>query len=123
MAKHLTDENGVCLPSCFPCKLASIHFAPSAMPTRNPVAARAKAGDPQLDKDRDAYRRLRRNGEQPKHVGGSAEIEARANESFEITTGRIVDDPRDRKQYAQGFAEAPSGVRVRTSPDQPSVLG
>lgn len=123
MAKHLKDLNtGECSENCWGCKVESISIAPSAMGTRNPGAARAKVKDPQLEKDREAYRRLRRHGEQPKHVGGSAELEARANESFEITTGTIIEDQADRKQYAKGFEEAPQGVRVRTSPDQPSVL-
>jgi hypothetical protein len=92
------------------------------MPSRNPGAARAAVTDKQLDKDREAYKRLRRNGEQPKHVGGSAYIEATASESCEITTGRIITDDRDRKQFAKGFAEIPSGVRTRTDPNAPSVL-
>ena len=35
-ATHLRDENGVCDPGCFGCKLESVKFAPSAMGTRNP---------------------------------------------------------------------------------------
>lgn len=122
-AKHLKDQaTGECSPNCFGCKLESVSFAASAMPTRHPGAARAAVKDPQLEKDRDAYKRLRRDGEQPKHVGGSAYIEATASESCEITTGRIIPDDRDRKQFAKSFDEMPTGVRTRTSPDQPSVL-
>ena len=121
-AKHLKDPDGKCTPNCFPCKLRAINFAPSAMPNRNPNAARASIKDPLLEKDREAYRRLRRQGEQPKHVEGSAYLEAKANESFEITTGRLVPHSGDRKQYAKGFDEMPDKPRVRTSPDQPSVL-
>jgi hypothetical protein len=121
-AKHLIQADGTHSPNCFPCKLSSINFAPSAMPTRNPNAARASVKDPLLDKDREAYRRLRRNGEQPKHVEGSAYFEAKANESFEISMGQIVPDAGDRRQYAAGFADMPDKPNVRTSPDQPSVL-
>lgn len=120
-AKHLKNPDGTCSVSCFPCKLQSVSFAPSAMPTRNPGAARAKLADPQLEKDRDAYKAMRRNGEQPKHVGGSAFLQAHANESFEITTGRIIDDNADRKQFAKGFEDMPSKPQVRTSPDQPRI--
>lgn len=121
-AKHLIDSDGTHSANCYPCKLRSIGFAPSSMPTRFPNAARSALKDPLLEKDREAYRRLRRNGEQPKHVEGSAFFEAKANESCEITTGRLIADPADRKQFAQGFAEMPDKPRVRTSPDQPSVL-
>lgn len=121
-ARHLKDDSGECVPNCFGCKLESVSFAPSAMPTRNPGAARAAMKDPQLQKDREAYKRLRKNGEQPKHVGGSAYMESVAEESCEITTGLVITDPSDRKQFAKGFAEMPAKANVRTSPDQPSVL-
>lgn len=118
---HLKDPDGECVPGCFGCKLEGFTVQPSAMGTRHPQAARAAVTDPQLEKDREAYRALRRDGEQPKHVGGSAYIQAHANESFEITTGRVITDDSDRKQMAKGFEEMPSGVRVRTSPDQEPI--
>lgn len=117
---HL-KENGVCVDSCFGCKLESVTVAPSAMATRNPGAARAAVKDPQLDKDRDAYRAMRRDGEQPKHVAGSAELMARANESCEITTGQIITDDADRKRFSTAFEEMPAKPQVRTSPDQPRI--
>ena len=121
-AQHLFNDDGTHSPNCFPCRLKTVTFAPSAMVTRSPEAARAAAKDPQLEKDRDAYKRLRRNGEQPKHVSGSAYFEAKANESCEITTGMIIDDKTDRSDFAKAFDEMPTTPRVRTSPDQPSVL-
>ena len=119
--RHLIEPDGEHSPNCFPCRIKTISVAPSAMGTRHPEAARAKVKDPLLEKDRDAYKRLRRQGEQPKHVGGSAYFEAKANESCEITTGRIIDDPADRKQFAKGFAEMPDKPLVRTSPDQAPI--
>jgi hypothetical protein len=119
--KHLRDEMGECVVGCFGCKLEGFTIAPSAMGTRHPNAARAALKDPQLDKDREAYRRLRRNGEQPKHVGGSAYIEATASESCEITTGRIITNDKDRRQFAKGFDEMPLKPQVRTSPEQPRI--
>lgn len=118
---HLRDSGGNCAPQCYGCKLEGFTVQPSAMGTRNPGAARAAKTDPQLEKDRDAYKALRRNGEQPKHVGGSAYLQAHAEESFEITTGRLISDDADRKQLAKGFEEMPAGVRVRTSPDQEPI--
>lgn len=106
-AQHLINEDGTHDPMCFPCKLQSVSFAPSAMPTRSPEASRAKYTDPALEKDRDAYRRLRRDGTQPITVKGSAKVEKEATEKFEIDTGRIVSDPAERRQYAQAFSEMP----------------
>ena len=122
MVKHLKDpDTGECVDSCYGCKLESFTVAPSAMGTRHPEAARAQVTDPQLEKDREAYKRLRRNGEQPKHVGGSAYIEATASESCEITTGTIISDQADRKQFASAFAEMPTKAQVRTSADQEPI--
>jgi hypothetical protein len=118
-ARHLKNpETGECEENCFGCKLETVSFAPSAMVTRSPQAVRAAAKDPQLDKDREAYRRLRQNGEQPKHVGGSAYIEASASESCEITTGTIIRNRADRTQFAKAFAEAPTKPLVNTNPDE-----
>jgi hypothetical protein len=104
---HLIEEDGTHSPNCFPCRIKSVSFAPSAMPTRSPVAAKAKNTDPALAKDLDAYKRLRRNGTQPSAVNGAYNLETQAQEKFEITTGRLVADPVDRHRYAQAFAEMP----------------
>lgn len=105
--KHLKNPDGTCSENCYPCRLKTVSFAASAMITRSPVAARAARTDPELGKDREAYKRLRKNGEQPKQVKGSAHLESTANESVEITTGRIIPDQADRKQFASAFAEMP----------------
>jgi hypothetical protein len=107
--KHLIEDDGVThSPNCFPCRIKSVSVAPSAMGTRFPTAARAFETEPQLHKDRDAYKRMRRDGEQPKHINGSAQLEAKANESFEITWGRTVRDTQDRKEMAAAFAGMPA---------------
>lgn len=126
---HLKDESGECTPGCFGCKLESVTVAPSAMGTRHPEAARAAVKDPKLDKDREAYRRLRRNGEQPRHVEGAALLEATAETSAEVTTGLLMtehgrdllDTKARRRQFSQTFDEQPSEPLVRTSPDQAPI--
>ncbi len=106
--KHLINEDGTHAPGCYPCKLRSVSIAPSAMGTRFPQAERAKIKDPLLDKDREAYKRLRKQGEQPRHVQGSAHFERHASESFEIEMGMIIDDKKDRIQMAGALAGAPA---------------
>ena len=106
--KHLIEADGSHSPNCYPCKLSSVSIAPSAMGTRYPQAARAKTKDPSLEKDREAYKRLRKDGEQPKHVEGSAYFEKHASESFEIEMGTIIGDDKDRRQMAAAMAGAPA---------------
>ena len=106
--KHLINADGTHAEACYPCRLKSVTMAPSAMGTRFPTAERAAIKDPILDKDLEAYKRLRKQGEQPKHVGGSAHFEKHANESFEIEMGMIIDDSKDRLAMAGALAGAPA---------------
>jgi hypothetical protein len=57
---------------------------------RTPAASR----EPKLAKDRDAYRRLRQEGLQPRSVGGSAELEATMDHRHEAEMGHAF--PRQR---------------------------
>ncbi len=115
--KHLIGPDGQHSESCFPCRIKTIGIAPSAMPTRPPHAARTKRTDKALDKDRDAYQRIRRNGEQPKAVKGSAVLETTATESFEIKTGVPIRNPQQRKHAKAVFADMPAPSAV------PGVIG
>lgn len=54
----------------------------------------ATAREQTLDRDRDAYRRLRMEGLQPRTVGGSAELEATADHRHEVEMGHAF--PRSR---------------------------
>ena len=108
-AKHLIEADGEThSPNCFPCKLKSIQFAPNAMPSRSPGVAETKVAEKALEVDRDAYKGLRRNGEQPKAIKGSAKLAATANESFEIKMARVESDPLTRARYVQAFDEMPA---------------
>ena len=47
-----------------------------------------------LDGDMAAYKRLRANGEQPPEIKGSANLEAHATSTHEITAGHVVKDKK-----------------------------
>ena len=84
MARHVPSPD--CSPDCFGCKIQSVSMAASAMPTRSNVGTI----DFQTKKshaDVAAYKRLRKDGLQPKMVKGSAEIESRAVSKWEVETG------------------------------------
>jgi hypothetical protein len=44
-----------------------------------------------LDKDLDAYHRLRLDGQQPKAIDGAAIVEKRAEENWQVATGIVPD--------------------------------
>ncbi len=63
----------------------------SITPTRSGAAKVREVNEREAtwDKDHAAYRRMRREGLQPKHLAGSADLEREARDPVEITDGRI----------------------------------
>jgi hypothetical protein len=85
----IPHNRGLCIENCFGCKVASIGFSPSSMPTRSDVST-VERETKIMHKDVDAYRRLRKNGLQPKSVKGSARLEARADSKWEVETNTTL---------------------------------
>lgn len=61
------------------------------MPTRKPESKQIIEKERVLDKDLDAYRRLRLDGQQPRHIDGAAVVEKRAEENWQVATGIVPD--------------------------------
>lgn len=74
---------------CFGCKVSGLAVAASATPSRRGGARAATINqkDKVLDKDLDAYKRLRQEGLQPRAIDGSAAAESRAEHKWQIETG------------------------------------
>lgn len=104
---------------CFGCKIRSISFAPSAMPTRSDAGEKKRYENDRL-KNNAAYKRLRAEGKEVIGTSRAAELEARANSDFELRSGMILPDAKiakkhDEKQveYDQVKAEVrKAGVKV-----------
>lgn len=63
-----------------------------------------KRTDPkQWTADMHAYKRLRDQGLQPKHVDGSALLEAKGAERFEIEMGHLVENPAERREMQKAI--------------------
>jgi hypothetical protein len=76
--------------NCFGCKALTIQLTPSAAPTSADASfAKWKAEEKTLSEDGEAYKRLRRDGYQPKHINGSAQLEAEAQTRYEIESGQL----------------------------------
>ena len=94
---------------CFGCRVLSISFAPSAMPSRRDGAhcAIAKAGDRRLEKDLVAYRSLAEDGMAPKSINGSHEMAMRAESAFEVERGMTATDmAKQTPSYRRGDSDA-----------------
>jgi len=89
MIKHQETHPNLDVEGCFGCKVAGLSVAASATPTRREGrrAAVINQKDKVLEKDLDAYKRLRQEGLQPKSIDGSAEVEKRANYKWQVETG------------------------------------
>jgi len=75
---------------CFGCKIKSVSFAASAMPTRHVGASQTKTAEKQLVKDREAFKAMREQGIQPASLKGAAAMQAKATTKHEIETGRLM---------------------------------
>lgn len=62
-----------------------------------------KAEEKTLGEDGAAYKRLRADGFQPKHINGSAQLEAQAETRYEIESGQLFTGPAQ-----QGMRDAVS---------------
>lgn len=87
--QSFTDD---ALTTCLVCEgpisrfYGSILIAPSSMPTRS-EAFRVERETEIMHRDVAAYKRLRKDGVQPKSIKGAAELEKRAGSRWEIETG------------------------------------
>jgi hypothetical protein len=75
---------------CFGCRIQSVSFAASAMPTRKPQAAAEPAREKALVRDRTAFKAMRDQGIQPARLKGAADLQDRATTKHEIETGKII---------------------------------
>lgn len=76
--KHRETHPGLDVEGCYGCRVAHFRVSCSATPTRNSVGDVTRR-EKILDKDLDAYKRIRQSGGQPEKIDGSARIEKTAN--------------------------------------------
>jgi hypothetical protein len=75
------------VPGCFGCRVASVSFAPSAMPSRHAQAVEANEREARWNRDLPAYKRLVESGLQPRQIDGAHRLEATATERHQIEGG------------------------------------
>lgn len=87
--KHRETHPNLDVDGCFGCKISHVAISSDATPTRRADNARINDTEKRWHKDMDAYKRLRNDGLQPKQIDGSARIEARATEKYQVETGLV----------------------------------
>ena len=88
---HQETHPNLDVEGCWKCKIAHFTVSSEALPTRKPDSKRIIEKERVLDKDLDAYHRLRLDGQQPKSIDGAAIVEKRAEENWQVATGILPD--------------------------------
>ncbi len=90
---------------CFGCRVQTVSIAASAMPTRSPQAVQLENRERRWSRDMDAYSRLRRDHVQPRKIDGSADLEIRSSEKYEVEHGMVSPNPTARKRTSKILSE------------------
>jgi len=84
--KHRETHPNLDVEGCFACRISHVRMSGTAMPTRQNVSA-MNAKEKVLDKDLDAYKRIRKSGGQPDTIDGSARLEKTADHKEQLGKG------------------------------------
>ena len=72
---------------CFACRVSGIRMSMNTTTTRGQNVASINDTERNWQKDMPAYKRLRKEGLQPKRIDGAAEIEKKAEHKWQVETG------------------------------------
>lgn len=105
---HSETVREIPCPECSrmaPMILSSPAIAADALPNKLHGVRAVNARDKQWGRDMDAYKRLRRDGVQPRGIDGSAEWEQTCNVPIEIEMGKALGKERDVRRAEEISSE------------------
>ena len=85
--KHAEKHPTLDVDGCFGCKVAGVTFGANSTTSRGATVASTNRRAKNWDRDMPAYKRLRKQGFQPKAIDGCAEVEAKAKHDWQVNTG------------------------------------
>lgn len=85
--KHRETHPNLDVEGCFGCRISQIRTGTNSTTSRGAKVAEVNATERNWKKDLPAYKRLRADGLQPKRIDGAADVERRAQESWQVETG------------------------------------
>lgn len=85
--KHRETHPNLDVEGCFGCRVAGVRMGTNTTTSRGARVAEINQTERNWNRDMPAYKRLRANGLQPKQIDGSAEVERKAQESWQVETG------------------------------------
>lgn len=87
--KHAEVHPSLDVEGCFGCKVANVRVGSNSTTTRGQRVAEVSQTERNWNKDMPAYKRLRKEGLQPRKIDGAAEVEKKAKEKWQVETGII----------------------------------
>ena len=72
---------------CFACRVSGVRMGMNTTTTRGMAVDGINNTERNWQKDMPAYKRLRENGLQPKSIDGAANVEKKAEHSWQVETG------------------------------------
>ena len=84
--KHRETHPNLDVEGCFACRISHVRMSGAAMPTRHNIGV-LNAKEKVLDKDLDAYKRIRKTGGQPDKIDGAARLEKVADHKEQLGRG------------------------------------
>jgi len=85
--KHAETHPDLDVDGCFGCRIANIRMGTNSITTRGQTVQQTNKVERNWQKDMPAYKRLRKEGLQPKRIDGAAEVEAKAKYKWQVETG------------------------------------
>lgn len=85
---------------------AGVNIAPSALENKGVTVRAADAREGRWNKDMPAYKRMRDRGMQPPQIDGSAQLEDRAGDQFDVQYRRLIDQGISRTRIHEGTQQA-----------------
>lgn len=98
--KHAETHPLLDVEGCFGCKVAGVRMGSNSTTTRGARVAEIDRTERQWQRDMPAYKRLRRQGYQPKQIDGCAQIEAKAE-----TVAQVESRPDVESLVKRGIAD------------------
>ena len=87
VVKHQETHPGLDVEGCFGCRVAGVQMGSNSTTTKGESVASINQREKNWSKDMPAYKRLPAEGLQPKTIDGSANVEKRAEEKWQVETG------------------------------------
>jgi len=84
---HQKTHPNLDVEGCFACRVSGIHMGMNTTTTRGQKVASINSTERNWHKDMPAYKRLRKEGLQPKSIDGAAEVEKKAEHKWQVESG------------------------------------